>query len=46
MWFGAVPLREFVARIKPAPISLLHARALRCRGFLTAVLMARGLCPR
>ena len=38
---SSAPLRELVARIKPAPISLLHARALRYRDFLTVALMVR-----
>jgi protoporphyrinogen oxidase len=36
---SSAPLRELVARIKPLPISLLHARALRYRDFLTVALM-------
>jgi protoporphyrinogen oxidase len=39
---SSAPLRDLVARIKPAPISLLHARALRYRDFLTVALMVRG----
>ncbi len=38
---SSASLRELVARIKPAPISLLHARALRYRDFLTVALMVR-----
>ena len=38
---SSAPLRELVARLKPAPISLLHARALRYRDFLTVALMVR-----
>ena len=38
---SSAPLRELVERIKPAPISLLHARALRYRDFLTVALMVR-----
>jgi protoporphyrinogen oxidase len=38
---SSAPLRELVARIKPLPISLLHARALRYRDFLTVALMVR-----
>jgi protoporphyrinogen oxidase len=38
---SSAPLRELVARIKPTPISLLHARALRYRDFLTVALMVR-----
>jgi protoporphyrinogen oxidase len=37
----SAPLREVVERIKPTPISLLHARALRYRDFLTVALMVR-----
>ena len=44
---SSAPLRELVERIKPVPISLLHARALRYRDFLTVALMVRkdGLFP-
>ncbi len=38
---SSAPLRELVERIKPTPISLLHARALRYRDFLTVALMVR-----
>ncbi len=38
---SSAPLRDLVARIKPTPISLLHARALRYRDFLTVALMVR-----
>lgn len=38
---SSAPLRELVGRLKPAPISLLHARALRYRDFLTVALMVR-----
>src|SRR5271169_1421731 len=38
---SSAPVRELVARIKPVPISLLHARALRYRDFLTVALMVR-----
>ena len=38
---STAPLRELVERIKPVPISLLHARALRYRDFLTVALMVR-----
>jgi protoporphyrinogen oxidase len=38
---SSAPLRELVGQIKPAPISLLHARALRYRDFLTVALMVR-----
>ena len=36
---SSAPVRELVARISPTPISLLHARALRYRDFLTVALM-------
>jgi protoporphyrinogen oxidase len=38
---SSAPLRELVERIKPTPLSLLHARALRYRDFLTVALMVR-----
>jgi protoporphyrinogen oxidase len=38
---SSAPVRELVQRIKPAPISLLHARALRYRDFLPVALMVR-----
>ncbi len=38
---SSAPLRELVSRLRPAPISLLHARALRYRDFLTVALMVR-----
>ncbi|MGA8949497.1 MAG: NAD(P)/FAD-dependent oxidoreductase [Xanthobacteraceae bacterium] len=38
---SSAPLRELAERIKPVPISLLHARALRYRDFLTVALMVR-----
>ena len=38
---SSAPMRELVPRIKPTPISLLHARALRYRDFLTVALMVR-----
>jgi protoporphyrinogen oxidase len=38
---SSAPLRELVERIAPTPISLLHARALRYRDFLTVALMVR-----
>ena len=37
----SAPVRELVERIRPTPISLLHARALRYRDFLTVALMVR-----
>jgi protoporphyrinogen oxidase len=36
---SSAPVRELVAKLSPAPISLLHARALRYRDFLTVALM-------
>jgi len=38
---SSAPLRELMSRLKPTPISLLHARALRYRDFLTVALMVR-----
>jgi protoporphyrinogen oxidase len=38
---SSAPVRELVERIKQVPISLLHARALRYRDFLTVALMVR-----
>ncbi|HTV38540.1 MAG TPA: NAD(P)/FAD-dependent oxidoreductase [Xanthobacteraceae bacterium] len=38
---SSAPLRELVEHISPTPISLLHARALRYRDFLTVALMVR-----
>ncbi|HML06626.1 MAG TPA: NAD(P)/FAD-dependent oxidoreductase [Xanthobacteraceae bacterium] len=38
---SSAPVRELVERIEPTPISLLHARALRYRDFLTVALMVR-----
>ncbi|HEY2135649.1 MAG TPA: NAD(P)/FAD-dependent oxidoreductase [Xanthobacteraceae bacterium] len=36
---SSAPVRELVQKITPRPISLLHARALRYRDFLTVALM-------
>jgi protoporphyrinogen oxidase len=36
---SSAPVRELVGKITPRPISLLHARALRYRDFLTVALM-------
>jgi protoporphyrinogen oxidase len=36
---SSAPVRELVYKIAPKPISLLHARALRYRDFLTVALM-------
>jgi protoporphyrinogen oxidase len=38
---SSAPMRELVERLKPVPISRLHARALRYRDFLTVALMVR-----
>ena len=38
---SSAPVRELVTKIAPAPISLLHARALRYRDFLTVALMVK-----
>ncbi|HUI96633.1 MAG TPA: NAD(P)/FAD-dependent oxidoreductase [Xanthobacteraceae bacterium] len=38
---SSAPVRELVAKITPTPISLLHARALRYRDFLTVALMVQ-----
>jgi protoporphyrinogen oxidase len=36
---SSAPVRELVEKISPTPLSLLHARALRYRDFLTVALM-------
>jgi protoporphyrinogen oxidase len=36
---SSAPVRELVQKLSPKPISLLHARALRYRDFLTVALM-------
>ena len=36
---SSMPVRELVQKLSPKPISLLHARALRYRDFLTVALM-------
>jgi protoporphyrinogen oxidase len=36
---SSAPVRELVGKLAPTPISLLHARALRYRDFLTVALM-------
>jgi protoporphyrinogen oxidase len=36
---SSAPVRELVQRLTPKPISLLHARALRYRDFITVALM-------
>lgn len=38
---SSAPVRELVETISPRPISLLHARALRYRDFLTVALMVK-----
>jgi protoporphyrinogen oxidase len=38
---SSAPVRELVQKIAPKPISLLHARALRYRDFLTVALMVK-----
>jgi protoporphyrinogen oxidase len=38
---SSAPVRELVEKIKPTPISLLHARQLRYRDFLTVALMVK-----
>ncbi len=39
---SSAPLRELMASLKPSPLSLLHARALRYRDFLTVVLIGKS----
>jgi protoporphyrinogen oxidase len=41
---SSAPIRELMSSIKPAPLSLLHARELKYRDFLTVVLI--GHCER
>jgi len=36
---SSAPVRELVSKIAPTPISLMHARALRYRDFITVALM-------
>jgi protoporphyrinogen oxidase len=38
---SSAPIRELMASLKPAPMSLLHARELKYRDFLTVVLIGR-----
>jgi len=38
---SSAPVRELVEKISPTPLSLLHARALRYRDFLTVALMVK-----
>ncbi len=39
---SSAPITELLAAIKPAPISLLHARDLKYRDFLTVALIAKS----
>jgi protoporphyrinogen oxidase len=39
---SSAPIRDLMRAIKPAPISLLHARELKYRDFLTVVLIGRS----
>ncbi len=41
---SSAPIREVMSALKPTPISLLHARELKYRDFLTVVLI--GTCER
>jgi protoporphyrinogen oxidase len=41
---SSAPIRELMSSLKPAPLSLLHARELKYRDFLTVVLI--GGCER
>jgi protoporphyrinogen oxidase len=38
---SSAPMRELVEKLTPRPLSLLHARALRYRDFLTVALMVK-----
>ena len=38
---SSAPMRELVEKLSPRPLSLLHARALRYRDFLTIALMVK-----
>jgi protoporphyrinogen oxidase len=38
---SSAPVRELVEKIAPTPLSLLHARALRYRDFITVALMVK-----
>jgi protoporphyrinogen oxidase len=38
---SSAPIRELVEKLSPRPLSLLHARALRYRDFLTVALMVK-----
>ena len=39
---SSAPMRELMAAITPTPLSLIHARELKYRDFVTVVLMARS----
>jgi protoporphyrinogen oxidase len=39
---SSAPIRELMSNLSPTPISLLHARQLRYRDFLTVVLIGRS----
>ena len=39
---SSAPIRELLAAVTPTPLSLIHARELRYRDFLTVVLIARS----
>ncbi|MGO9004741.1 MAG: NAD(P)/FAD-dependent oxidoreductase [Beijerinckiaceae bacterium] len=39
---SSAPVRELVAALRPAPLSLLHARELKYRDFLTVVLIGKS----
>ncbi len=39
---SSAPVRELTAALRPAPLSLLHSRALKYRDFLTVVLIGKS----
>jgi len=39
---SSAPIRDLMARLSPAPLSLLHARQLKYRDFLTVVLIGQS----
>jgi protoporphyrinogen oxidase len=39
---SSAPVRDLMARLTPTPLSVLHARALKYRDFLTVVLIGRS----
>jgi protoporphyrinogen oxidase len=39
---SSAPIRELMASITPTPLSLLHARELKYRDFLTVVLIGKS----